>query len=167
MIVRSYWAQRLAYASGWLYTLILHGISLIYAIQQDWCCLPLEKLWYVRERNFHWRALQIWLFSHGKHHHCRMTKDRCWHSWGSLPLLVHLNKHRVWWWTQPFLMFREFLVEMSYLWCLDLVINPVSVGLNGTRVNCTERAVNNENTAVASTNIDVIDELRSRKQTDY
>ena len=64
-------------------------------------------------------------------------------------------------------MFREFLVEMSYLWCLDLVINTVSVGLNGTRVNCTERAVNNENTAVASTNIDVIDELRSRKQTDY
>ena len=47
------------------------------------------------------------------------------------------------------------------------MINTVSVGLNGTRVNCTERAVNNENTAVASTNIDVIDELRSRKQTDY
>ena len=48
-----------------------------------------------------------------------------------------------------------------------LVINPVSVGMNGTRVNCTERAVNNENTAVASTNIDVIDEVRSRKQINY
>ena len=49
-----------------------------------------------------------------------------------------------------------------------LVIGPGSVGLNGTRVNCTEWAVNNENTAVASTNIiDVIDEFRSRKQIDY
>ena len=31
-----------------------------------------------------------------------------------------------------------------------LVINPVSNGLNGTEVNCTERAMNNENTATAS-----------------
>ena len=48
-----------------------------------------------------------------------------------------------------------------------LVINPVSVGLSGTRVNCTEWAMNNENTAVASTNIDIIDGLRSRKQINY
>ena len=44
-----------------------------------------------------------------------------------------------------------------------LVINPVSVGMNGTRVNCTERAVNNENTAVASTTIVILYEPRSRK----
>ena len=41
-----------------------------------------------------------------------------------------------------------------------LVIGPVSVDLNGTRVNCTERAVNIM--AVASTTI-VIDEPHSRK----
>ena len=39
-----------------------------------------------------------------------------------------------------------------------LVINPVSVGMNGTRVNCTERAVNNENIAVASTTVYVLGE---------
>ena len=39
-----------------------------------------------------------------------------------------------------------------------LVINPVNVGLNGTRVNCTERATNNENTAVASTTVYVLGE---------
>ena len=43
-----------------------------------------------------------------------------------------------------------------------LVIGSVSVGLNGTRVNCTEQAVNNKNTTVASTTI-VIVEPRSRK----
>jgi hypothetical protein len=44
-----------------------------------------------------------------------------------------------------------------------LVIGPVSVGLNGTRVNCTERTMNNENTAMASTKIDVIDNRTRRK----
>ena len=39
-----------------------------------------------------------------------------------------------------------------------LVINDVSVGLSGTQVNCTERAVNNENTAVASTTVYVLGE---------
>ena len=39
-----------------------------------------------------------------------------------------------------------------------LVIGPVSVGLNGTRVNCTERAMNNENTAVAFTTVYVLGE---------
>ena len=39
-----------------------------------------------------------------------------------------------------------------------LVINPVSVGLNGTRVNCTERAMNKENIAVASTTVYVLGE---------
>ena len=38
-----------------------------------------------------------------------------------------------------------------------LVINPVSNGLNGTEVNCTERDMNNENTAVASVIIYVPD----------
>ena len=39
-----------------------------------------------------------------------------------------------------------------------LVINPVSVGFNGTRVNCTEQAMNSENTAVASTTVYVLGE---------
>ena len=39
-----------------------------------------------------------------------------------------------------------------------LVIGPVSVGLSGTRVNCTERAMNNENTAVASTTVYILGE---------
>jgi hypothetical protein len=39
-----------------------------------------------------------------------------------------------------------------------LVISPVSVGLNGTRLNCTERSMNNENTAVASTTVYVLGE---------
>ena len=43
-----------------------------------------------------------------------------------------------------------------------LVINPVTKSLNGTRVNCTELAMNNENAAMASTTIYVID-LRTRK----
>ena len=43
-----------------------------------------------------------------------------------------------------------------------LVINPVSNGLNGTRVNCTERTMNNENTAMTSTTIYIID-LHTRK----
>jgi hypothetical protein len=46
-----------------------------------------------------------------------------------------------------------------------LVISPVSVDLNGTRLNCTERTMimNNENTAMASTKIDVIDNRTRRK----
>jgi hypothetical protein len=44
-----------------------------------------------------------------------------------------------------------------------LVIGSVSVSFNGTRMNCTELSMNNENTAVASTKIDVIDQLHFRK----
>ena len=44
-----------------------------------------------------------------------------------------------------------------------LAIHPVSIGLNGTKVNCTEVEINNEqNTAVASTTIYVIGEYRKR-----
>lgn len=40
-----------------------------------------------------------------------------------------------------------------------VVINPVTKSLNGTRINCAERAMhmNNENTAMASTSINAID----------
>ena len=44
-----------------------------------------------------------------------------------------------------------------------LVINPVNNGLNGTRVNCTERAMNNEDTVMASTAIYVIGDILTRK----
>ena len=39
-----------------------------------------------------------------------------------------------------------------------LVISPVSNGLNGINVNCTEQAINNENTAIASNTVSVIGE---------
>ena len=44
-----------------------------------------------------------------------------------------------------------------------LVINPVNKGLNGTRMSCTERAMNNENTAMASTTINIIGNIHTRK----
>ena len=44
-----------------------------------------------------------------------------------------------------------------------LVINPMNSAMNGTRMNCTERAMNNENTAMASTTINVIGDIHTRK----
>ena len=39
-----------------------------------------------------------------------------------------------------------------------LAIIPVSIGLNRTKVNCTERAMNNENTIMTSTTIYILGE---------
>ena len=39
-----------------------------------------------------------------------------------------------------------------------LLINPVSKGLNGTKMTCTERVTNTENTAMASITIFVLGE---------
>ena len=56
-------------------------------------------------------------------------------------------------------MFREFLINIYELPLVSrLVIGPVSIDLSGTRVNCTERTMNNENTAVASTTVYVLGE---------
>ena len=44
-----------------------------------------------------------------------------------------------------------------------LVISPVSNGLNWTEVNCTELAINNENTAMASTTLSVIGDFHTCK----